>query len=176
MENQPNRVVTIAIVTGIIALLFGLCAGALVGGLGGYALGRQAAARTLRNFAQPQPFGPSQRITPAPLPGGQGSQGSTTDGSVIVQGVVAGSPAAQAGIQPGDVITKVDNTTLDANTRLADVIAQYKPGDQVKMTIERQGSERTVQVKMGSFPGEDQRPYLGIRYSQPAIDQATPTP
>ncbi len=35
MENQSNRAVTIAVITGIIALLFGLCAGALMGGLTG---------------------------------------------------------------------------------------------------------------------------------------------
>ncbi len=178
MENQSNRTVTIAVVTGIIALLFGLCAGALLGGLGGYAVGRQAAARarfTSPGLA-PLPVPGGTRVVPAPLPGGANG--------VSVQSVIAGSPAAQAGIQAGDVIVQIDDTPLDANTLLTDVIGNYKPGDTLQMTIDRLGRQVTVRVRLGSYPGDAQRPYLGIRYSQAAPEQApgqppgqaTPTP
>ncbi len=168
MENQSNRTVTIAIVTGLIALLFGLCAGALVGGLGGYAVGRQAAARALRFSPGLGPLPQVTRVFPAPLPG-------ETNG-VSVQSVIAGSPAAQAGMQAGDVIVQVDGTPLDANTLLTDVMAQYKPGDTVQMTVDRLGRQVTLRVKLGSYPGDAQRPYLGIRYSQAAPEQGTPAP
>ena len=40
METRRDRVVTVAIVTGVITLLLGLCLGALLGGMGGFLIGR----------------------------------------------------------------------------------------------------------------------------------------
>jgi S1-C subfamily serine protease len=183
MENQSNRTVTIAVVTGLIALLFGLCAGAAVGGIGGFMVGRQAGVRAANGFNRASPFGPqfNQPQPVQPTPAGQGTAvpglgSQSSGGGIVVQGLVAGSPAMQAGIQPGDVIVQVDGTALDANTRLSDIIARHKPGDTVKITVQRGGSQRTYTVILGAFPTDSQRAYLGIRYNQATDEAATPTP
>jgi membrane-associated protease RseP (regulator of RpoE activity) len=183
MENQSNRTVTIAIVTGLIALLFGLCAGAAVGGIGGFVAGRQAGIRAVNGFNRVSPLGPRlnqpQPLQPGPTAPGTGVPGLGSQSSgvgIVVQGLVPGSPAMLAGIQMGDVIVQVDGVTLDANTRLSDIIAGHKPGDTVRVTVQRGGSQRTFTVTLGAFPTDNQRAYLGIRYTQPSGETPTPAP
>ena len=90
------------------------------------------------------------------LPGMQGA---------VVQEVVAGSPAEDAGVQVGDIITAVDGTPIDANHRLADVVSQYQPGDRVKLTVWRAGDAKSVTATLGENPQDSTRPYLGVRYA-----------
>lgn len=164
-SNQSNRTITIAIVAAVIALLIGLCAGALVGGVAGYALGQ--AGRGGGSFLQPE-------LTPSvPLPS---APGNAPSGSVTVQDVVANSPAEQAGIQAGDLITAVDSVTLDATHTLAAILAQHKPGDRVRLTIQRGGATNTVTVRLAAAPTDANRAYLGIRYSSAAPANPTPAP
>jgi S1-C subfamily serine protease len=66
--------------------------------------------------------------------------------------VVAGGPAAQGGIQPGDIITAVDGTTLDATHPLDLVTSQYVPGTSVKLDILRNGQTTQATVVLGTRP------------------------
>lgn len=66
--------------------------------------------------------------------------------------VLKNSPAAAAGLQAGDIITWVDNQTLDATHGLADVLSGYRAGNTVTFTYERDGVEKTVNVKLGVRP------------------------
>jgi Do/DeqQ family serine protease len=63
--------------------------------------------------------------------------------------------ASNAGIQKGDVILKIDDQPVNSDARLAELIARGKPGDKVKITFMRDGSqheaEATLQGKMGTF-------------------------
>ncbi len=64
-----------------------------------------------------------------------------------VQSVVAGSPAEKAGVQQGDIITKIDGQALrDTNGGLAAVINTKKPGNTVELTIFR-GDNQNLTVK-----------------------------
>ncbi len=74
------------------------------------------------------------------------------DHGVYVFEVDAGSPADQAGIQADDIITAMDGTEIDEETSLTDVLFQHKPGDTVQLTINRNGSEQTLPVTLGSPP------------------------
>jgi S1-C subfamily serine protease len=160
METK-DRSTTVVVVAGIIALLLGLCLGAMMGGFGGYVLGKQVGQRAAtggRPLALPE-------IPSLPeLIKGSG---------VVVQSVVPGSPAADADIRPGDVLTKVNQITLDQQHPLADVLSQFKAGDSVTLTFERSGREQTVKVTLGGRTDDPKLPYLGIRYTGPG---ATPTP
>ncbi len=71
-----------------------------------------------------------------------------------VQSVVSGGPADTAGVQQGDIITKIDGRQLtDTNGGLAAVIKTKKPGDSVALTIyHSDNSTSTVQVKLGEAP------------------------
>jgi hypothetical protein len=65
--------------------------------------------------------------------------------------VVKGSPAQQAGLQAGDIITWVNNQQIDANDDLGDVLATYNAGDTVTLVYTRAGAEKTVNVKLGAL-------------------------
>jgi S1-C subfamily serine protease len=84
-----------------------------------------------------------------------------------VQEVNAGGPAEKAGIRGGgspvtfqaqafrpggDVITKVAGRNVENSSQLADVIADFKPGDEVPLEIHRDGDTREITVKLGERP------------------------
>lgn len=63
--------------------------------------------------------------------------------------VIPGSPADKAGIKENDVITGVNGKNLDEKTELADLIQEFKIGDEVEMEILRDGKERVkTKVKL----------------------------
>jgi S1-C subfamily serine protease len=87
-------------------------------------------------------------------------------GAVIVE-VMPDTPAEKAGLQKGDVIVAVDGKKLDAENNLADLIANYKPGDTVTLEIERPDDEESFEmtVELGEHPDKEDTAYLGVRYS-----------
>lgn len=70
----------------------------------------------------------------------------------LVQDVTAGSPAEQAGLQPGDVITKLDNQDVGADNPLGAVLMSHNVGDTISVTYVRNGQSNTVQVKLAQRP------------------------
>jgi len=87
-----------------------------------------------------------------------------------VQEVNPGGPAEKAGIRGGsspvefqaqafrpggDVITKVDGKTVEDSAQLADLIADYEPGEEVPLEIHRGGDTREIQVRLGERPVGD---------------------
>lgn len=68
----------------------------------------------------------------------------------LVDALTSGGPAALAGIQKGDIITRLGDVTLDNRTSLSDVLADYKPGDSVPVVVQRAGAEQTFTVQLGS--------------------------
>ena len=83
-----------------------------------------------------------------------GPVGEARDGSgPELEKVQAGSPAADAGLKVGDIITKVaDRSVSDVDSLLA-AVRDHQPGDQVTITLLRGGDEQTVTVTMGSKEG-----------------------
>jgi S1-C subfamily serine protease len=73
---------------------------------------------------------------------------------VAVGSVVPGGPAAAAGIKPGDVITAVNNTTVQSSAELSEVLAELNPGQAVPVTVvDPQGKTTSVTVTLGQLPG-----------------------
>jgi serine protease Do len=66
--------------------------------------------------------------------------------------VVSGSPADQAGIQPGDVITQVDGTDVNQTTSLSSLLNKHKVGDKVTLTIVRGDKTISKDVTLGAAP------------------------
>ncbi len=58
------------------------------------------------------------------------------------------SPAAKSGLIAGDVITWVGNQEINSTNDLADLVANYKPGDKIAITYLRSGLEKEVDVKL----------------------------
>jgi serine protease Do len=66
--------------------------------------------------------------------------------------VVAGGPAAKGGVKEGDIVTKINDITIDTLHPLDMVLSQFAPGDTVTLTILRNGASTTVQVTLGVRP------------------------
>ncbi len=78
-------------------------------------------------------------------------QGVVGDGALIVS-VESGSPAEQAGIHEGDIVTQIDGTTVDSSTTLSGRIRSMQPGAKVTLTVTRNGTTHTITVTLGSTP------------------------
>lgn len=70
----------------------------------------------------------------------------------FVSGVISGSPADDAGIRRGDIITKLGDKSLGDTQSLASLIQQKKVGDKVTLTLDRNGKEMTVEVELEEMP------------------------
>ena len=66
-----------------------------------------------------------------------------------VQAVSDGSPAAEAGLQPGDVITSVNGTEITGSSDLVSLVSEAAIGDTLAMTVYRQGSTMELTVTVG---------------------------
>jgi S1-C subfamily serine protease len=66
--------------------------------------------------------------------------------------VVDGGPADKAGIQEGDIITKVDGVAINESTSLTSVLGKHKVGDKVTLTIVRDGKTLTKDVTLEAAP------------------------
>ena len=65
--------------------------------------------------------------------------------------VASGSPADKAGIEDKDIILKVNGTEIGAKGDLSSLIAQYQPGDNLTLEIERDGKTSTIDVTLGTY-------------------------
>jgi S1-C subfamily serine protease len=95
------------------------------------------------------------------LPGGRRGQQPTTprtpapsgvDHGALVGDVQAGSPAATAGVQIGDVIVNVDGFDVYNPDELLARLVLHKPGDQVAITVIRGGQNTNVSLTIGEAP------------------------
>jgi serine protease Do len=95
-----------------------------------------------------------------------------------------GSPAAEAGIQTGDIIRAVNGTKVKDARELARTVGMLAPKTEVKLDVIRQGQEKTLTVTLGEMPKERQAsadkehatpasdvPHLGLSLA-PASDVA----
>jgi len=75
-----------------------------------------------------------------------------TASSAKIAGVQSGTPAANAGLKKGDVITSVNGHAIESGDDLSAAINSYKPGDKIQVTYQRGGSEHTTTVTLGTRP------------------------
>jgi membrane-associated protease RseP (regulator of RpoE activity) len=90
---------------------------------------------------------------------------------------VEGDSAAQAaGLEEDDLIVAVDGVPVSRYDELSDALAPYDVGDEVRLTVERDGVERTVEAELGPRPagvpgGEPGSPFLGVGSSKHFSDE-----
>jgi serine protease Do len=75
----------------------------------------------------------------------------STDGALVAE-PQTGSPAVKAGIESGDVITKVNDQPVKNARELARTIGGMPPNATVKLAVVRKGQERTLNLTLGELP------------------------
>jgi len=66
--------------------------------------------------------------------------------------IIAGSPAAKAGLKEGDIITKVDDQAIDASHSLTSLLGQHSVGDKVTLSVYRDSKTITIDVTLDAAP------------------------
>jgi S1-C subfamily serine protease len=88
--------------------------------------------------------------------GGFFGNGNTCDSSVTgacIQDVVAGDPAAQAGLTTGDTITSIDGHSVTSDDSLTNALLAERPGASVSVSyVDTSGQQQTTTVTLGSGP------------------------
>ncbi len=83
----------------------------------------------------------------------QGQGGPATD---LPDAIVAGSPAAAAGLQAEDLITAIDGQAIDREHPLDLALLTHAPGDTITLTVLRDGARQSIDVTLGTRPAETQ--------------------
>ena len=88
----------------------------------------------------------------------------------LVSEVTEDGPAAAAGLRSGDAILSVNDRIIEDSRDLARKIADYAPGTKVAVKVRRGDSDKTIDVKLGDFPGSQQ---ASVPRSEPVRPEAT---
>ncbi len=86
-----------------------------------------------------------------PIPPVAAAQAGVPEG-LYVKAVTPGGPSAQAGLQAGDVITKINGEPATSNVQLQELDLTKKPGDTVELEYWRNGQSGKVTVTLGTQP------------------------
>jgi len=89
----------------------------------------------------------------------------------MVDKVMPGTPAADAGLKTGDVITKLNGQKVEDAADLTRQVGEMKPGAAIELTYMRDGAEKTAQAKLGDQKNETTAKADDAKESK---DQATP--
>ena len=96
----------------------------------------------------------------------------------LVRSVQPDSPAADAGLEQGDVIIGIDGEKFDDTRELRLGIAAEQPGTTLRLAVIRDGGERTIPVQLGEFPEENRGPELSFDGGSSSmgltVDELTP--
>ena len=72
--------------------------------------------------------------------------------NALITGVRSGTPAANAGLKAGDVVTSLGGTKISTPDELASAVNAHKPGETVTLTYERGGQSHSVQITLATRP------------------------
>ena len=73
-----------------------------------------------------------------------------SSGAAVIGQVQEGSPADEAGLQAGDVVTAINGEPLQNHLQIGNQIASMQPGQEVTLTVQRDGESREITVTLGS--------------------------
>jgi serine protease Do len=86
----------------------------------------------------------------------------------LVRSVETGSPAARAGVEPGDIILKFGDRAIEKSSDLPRIVGNTKPGVQSVISVWRRGAARNLNVTVGTFEAQ--------QVSQAPAPAPTPVP
>ena len=102
----------------------------------------------------------------------QPGQTNQENDGVVVDDVVAGSPAAEAGLQKGDIIQKFNNHDVKNFPELRSLVSQVEPNDKVELELSRAGKPLKLTARIREQPADYQT--RGLTPQQPSPQQPAP--
>jgi len=78
--------------------------------------------------------------------------GLPVEWGVYIAQIQDGGPAAKAGLQVGDIITRIGEVTVDDQHPFANALYRYAPGDAVNLLVQRRDRQIEIQVKLEESP------------------------
>jgi S1-C subfamily serine protease len=84
--------------------------------------------------------------------------------AVVIGTVTPDSPADEAGLEPGDLITALDGEPVSDKDTFVESIRSFEPGDEITLTVFRSGEKEPLEIEviLGENPEEDGQVYLGV--------------
>jgi Zn-dependent M28 family amino/carboxypeptidase len=113
-----------------------------------WALATRPAKPTYVAIAPPEPVAAGERASLGTIP-----DMSSSPGGVRLTGVRAGTPAAEAGIQGGDIIIKIGGYEIGDLYAMTRALQAYKPGDVVTVAVLREGETIEFTVTLAKRGG-----------------------
>ncbi len=95
--------------------------------------------------------------------------GTPTIAGAFIASVQPETPAAAAGLQPGDVVVAIDGAAITTGAQLTTTLAEHQPGDAVTLTIYRRHQRQDVRVRLGQF--ETQRAATTAAPARPSSEE-----
>jgi serine protease Do len=80
------------------------------------------------------------------------SFGTTARQGVLVSGVLDGTPAFKAGLEPGDIIMSIEGRSTDTPATLARTVANHAPNEEISLEVIRDGRTLVRMVTLGTRP------------------------
>ena len=92
--------------------------------------------------------------------------GKSTAAGVEIAGVMPNSPAAEAGLRPGDLVFAMDDVPVRTSRDVIDLVADRNPDDQVRLKVDRKGLRGTLRATLASQIDVARRAALGVTFSK----------
>ncbi|BAY18577.1 peptidase S1 and S6 chymotrypsin/Hap [Anabaenopsis circularis NIES-21] len=77
------------------------------------------------------------------------------DTGVIILGVASNSPAARAGLRPGDIIDSINGVAIQDIRQVQQLVETTKVGDMMQITINRNGKKQAIAIRTVALPARD---------------------
>jgi regulator of sigma E protease len=89
--------------------------------------------------------------------------GAVTGVKPVVREVEPGSMAQRVGIEAGDRLVAIDGERIETWEGFTKEVAERRPGEEISVTVDRGGTQRTFTGELGADPAATERPLVGVR-------------
>ena len=93
---------------------------------------------------------------------------------VLIAEVEEDSPAEEAGLKAGDILTAIDGEDVEAPEDVFDLLSEYEPGDEVELSVLRFGKRLTFKVELGEREDASRFERLPFRFPRFRFDFYSP--